>query len=84
MGSAGWALAIELVKNAPEIISRLESLFGAGRGAEKKAVADGQLKIAEAEHGVVSNAAIDKARSALIDAQVAYANAVEQQQAGEK
>jgi len=60
------------ISAAPDIIYRLNELFGSGRGPEKHAEAVVQLR--QVEGSVPETPELRTRRDALIAAQVAYAN----------
>jgi len=71
-----WQMALAVLQQLPSILQFAEQLFpGAGKGNDKKLTTSSQM--VQFEGALALDPRVRAAKSALIDAQVAYANAMD-------
>jgi len=71
-----WQMALAVLQQLPTILQFAEQLFpGAGKGTDKKLTASSQM--VQYEGALALDPRVRAAKSVLIDAQVAYANAMD-------
>ena len=71
-----WQMALAVLQQLPSILQFAEQLFpGAGKSVDKKLTASSQM--VQYEGALALDPRVREAKSALIDAQVAYANAMD-------
>jgi hypothetical protein len=71
-----WSMALAVLQQLPAILQLAENLFpGQGKSNDKKLTASSQM--VQYEGALALDQGVQAAKSALIDAQVAYANAMD-------